>query len=1350
VSQPANTELRAFRDAVYHRHMVDPAQQLPAAALVEARALRYADFRATDPAGSQDGDLIRHWAVADLIAVRDAAGGGERDRIKRAILVNTINQPRYAATVAEHSPELLRGEVGVPQSAFTDEGRSTSAIDGKLAALGYQMEASLSALDSEDDGHALLDLVTQELVDPPNDEVRALMEAWTAEQDSIAAPDRAMKTISDNHARLLRSIDAGVVPKEELHALAAEDAAALRSLSSQQQRAAAATSMAQSAGAHPGYAQGLVEIDELIAREVAAADAARRQTEAEFLLVQVERRRELVDGADAAGLTAAAHADSEAFMRISSDEERLLALIVIGSRAQKLSGYAAALADVNRQLAEEAAAARAQVQAAFRGDGAKPHEDGEPEPERVAANETTISAAHQAPVPAIERHPLFKDLNERGTRVLAGEMEPSALAETVRMDVEAVLRIPSEEESARALESIGWTSSFNAAYEAALKQHAPHVARLAEELQGIVLDTAYGDSRSADFDVEREAIITELRAIRGQVAPASSPQVADVPRAGPPLAGDQASAAGDAQVLPDAEASAIEAIRARHAARREAGAPLEAVDSAEIGRLALADAADLAAVTSPDGLRTVASEMADCLTSADYVGALESADLRSAAALRHLHLQLMMLKDQREREAEAARRRGIFGVIAEEGEAPEPHDDAQRQTYFVRYVEDSGRVGVVWGRHLPAALRQAGAAVGDRVQIVRGPTDPAAAAEGDLACDKSRFTVQVLERSQLVDGDADTASTPDASPSVNDAAPAPEPAATTDTTTLSPGAATVSPAAPTPVLAPVQPPPAIDARTLQQLAAKRARETASARTAAGLAQDDAVDAAPPTAAPLPQQPTGQTGQTSAAPPTTASKASATTPAPKGRPANPLANGVTGDPADGRPVPSEAIAKLLESVSYEVKGNGSVLYLVRGKAAFVDHGQQILMHDAGNEEDDAILAAILLAKEKWGKVELTGTQAFKQRALELLVKHNIDVTLKNAEQDAVRRQLMAAAPPAAATSTPQEARIGKARQETPAATAAPAPPAAVASAAAPAPTTSAGGPTPAPAQPAPAVATAASAAVTVLAKDLSPIRARDWWTTQRSAIAYWSKGKPSADMQADLAKLGPEPSPEQIFWFEPGGRRCDPPADAKAFTESLAAADANLKEINMANTKGKSDDPPVLLRGVVKDGDEFKTTALLFQGKGDYLQGFIVANGEKRQVIVHINRRKPDGDGVVRPNFLKVSERIGNGENVQWKEIGFGNAVNHRSDGKVVHFDEVLFNIGQEVVKARVTAKVDADMHRNLGFLEARKSRDAAPAAAPKEPARPKESVAAHAREDVAAEGAAATRTRRSSKSRAAA
>jgi Large polyvalent protein-associated domain 7 len=1347
VSQPANTELRTFRDAVYHRHMVDPAQQLPAAALVEARALRYGDFRAADPAGSQDGDLIRHWAVADLIAVRDAAGGGERDRIKRAILVNTINHPRYAATVAEHSPELLRGELGVPQSASTGEGGSTSAIDGKLAALGYQMEASLSALDSEDDGHALLDLVTQELVDPPNDEVRALVEAWTAEQDSIAAPHRAMKMISDNHVRLLRSIDAGVVPKEELHALAAEDAAALRSLSSRQQRAAAATSMAQSAGAHPGYAHGLVEIDELIAREVAAADEARRRTEAEFLLVQVERRRELIDGADAAGLTAAAHADSEAFMRIGSDEERLLALIVIGHRAQKLSGYAGALADVNRELAEEAAAARAQVQAAFRGAAGKPH--GDAEPELVAANETTISAAHQEPVPAIERHPLFKDLNERGSRVLAGEMEPSALAETVRMDVEAVLRIPSEEESARALESIGWTSSFHPAYEAVLKQHSPHVARLAKELQGIALDTAYGDSRSADFAVERGAIITGLRAIRGQVAPASSPQAVDVPSAGPPLASDQASAAGDAQVLPDAEASAIEAIRARHAARREAGAPIEAVDSTEIGRLALADASDLAAVTSPDGLRTVAAEMADCLTSADYVGALESADLRSAAALRHLHFQLMMLKAQREREAEAARRRGIFGVIAEEGEAPEPRDDAQRQTYFVRYVEDSGRVGVVWGRHLPAALRQSGAAVGDRVQIVRGPTDPAAAAE-DLACDKSRFTVQVLERSQLVDDDADTASASVSNAPVNNAAPAPEPAEASDSRALSPGPAIASPAAPAPALAPVQPPPAIDARTLQQLAAKRARETASVRTAAGLAQDDAVAAAPAQAAPLPQQPAGPTGQTGAAPATIPSKASSPAPAPKGRPANPLANGVTGDPADARPIPSEAIAKLLESVSYEVKGNGSVLYLVRGRAAFVDHGQQILMHDAGNEEDDALLAAVLLAKEKWGKVELTGTQAFKQRALELLVKHNIDVTLKNAEQDAMRRQLMAAAPPPAATSTTQEARIGKPRQETPAATPAPAPPAAATSAAAPTPTTSAGGSTLAPAQAAPAVATAAAAAVPVLAKDLAPIRARDWWTTQRSAIAYWSKGKPSADMQADLAKLGPEPSPEQVFWFEQGGRRCDPPADAKAFEDSLAAADANLKEINMANPKGKSDDPPVLLRGVVKNGDEFKTTALLFQGKGDYLQGFIVANGEKHQVIVHINQRKPDGDGVVRPNFLKVSERVGNGENALWKEIGFGNAVNHRSDGKVVHFDEVLFNIGQEVVKARVTAKVDADMHRNLGFLEARKSRDAAPAAAPQEPVRAKESPAAHAREDVAAEGAAATRSRRSPKSRAAA
>jgi len=85
VNQPANTQLRPFRDAVYHRYQVDPALQRSAIELVEERAFWFQRSRQAWPEGwtwsfaeefnraiRHDSDLVRHWAVADLIAAQDA------------------------------------------------------------------------------------------------------------------------------------------------------------------------------------------------------------------------------------------------------------------------------------------------------------------------------------------------------------------------------------------------------------------------------------------------------------------------------------------------------------------------------------------------------------------------------------------------------------------------------------------------------------------------------------------------------------------------------------------------------------------------------------------------------------------------------------------------------------------------------------------------------------------------------------------------------------------------------------------------------------------------------------------------------------------------------------------------------------------------------------------------------------------------------------------------------------------------------------------------------------------------------------------------------------------------------
>ncbi|MCE0962478.1 hypothetical protein, partial [Pseudomonas putida] len=64
-----------------------------------------------------------------------------------------------------------------------------------------------------------------------------------------------------------------------------------------------------------------------------------------------------------------------------------------------------------------------------------------------------------------------------------------------------------------------------------------------------------------------------------------------------------------------------------------------------------------------------------------------------------------------------------------------------------------------------------------------------------------------------------------------------------------------------------------------------------------------------------------------------------------------------------------------------------------------------------------------------------------------------------------------------------------------------------------------------------------------------------------------------------------------------------------------------------------------------------------------------------------------------------------GSDQKWTQIGFGNAVNRRGDGKAVYFDEVLFNVDNQIIKAKVTKHVDEEMHRKLGFLEQRKERE---------------------------------------------
>lgn len=276
-----------------------------------------------------------------------------------------------------------------------------------------------------------------------------------------------------------------------------------------------------------------------------------------------------------------------------------------------------------------------------------------------------------------------------------------------------------------------------------------------------------------------------------------------------------------------------------------------------------------------------------------------------------------------------------------------------------------------------------------------------------------------------------------------------------------------------------------------------------------------------------------------------------------------------------------------------------------------------------------------------------------------------------------------------------------------------------------------------------------------AENLVAVNAAVWWSDQSEAINTWSKSL--EELEHDLAALGPEPATDQYYWFDKTGRPVPAPVNeynwimAKSFIKDeptplteiegfgagLQGSSSNSgvpgdlsgattsdsttpQEVGMANADSNAEQK-LILRGVTKlDNDQYDTTVLLYQGSGDYLQGYVKINGEKHQVLAFINERHPDsGTGEIKPNFITLSQPNNDGSDQKWTQIGFGNAVNRRGDGKAVYFDEVLFNVDNQILKAKVTKHVDADMHRKLGFLEQRKEREkSSPSPKPEAPAQP--------------------------------
>jgi hypothetical protein len=106
---------------------------------------------------------------------------------------------------------------------------------------------------------------------------------------------------------------------------------------------------------------------------------------------------------------------------------------------------------------------------------------------------------------------------------------------------------------------------------------------------------------------------------------------------------------------------------------------------------------------------------------------------------------------------------------------------------------------------------------------------------------------------------------------------------------------------------------------------------------------------------------------------------------------------------------ESFADLLDDVTYKKRRDGSVVYALNGRDVFTDEGRHIRMEPRASDDPEAVLAALLLAKEKYGgSIELTGSEEFKRRAIDVIVRHGVAVVLKDPEQHAL--WLRASKPP----------------------------------------------------------------------------------------------------------------------------------------------------------------------------------------------------------------------------------------------------------------------------------------------------------------------------------------------------
>ena len=93
--------------------------------------------------------------------------------------------------------------------------------------------------------------------------------------------------------------------------------------------------------------------------------------------------------------------------------------------------------------------------------------------------------------------------------------------------------------------------------------------------------------------------------------------------------------------------------------------------------------------------------------------------------------------------------------------------------------------------------------------------------------------------------------------------------------------------------------------------------------------------------------------------------------------------------------------LLSRITHEKQADGkSVLYKLDGEPAFSDRGNRLVMAQGASAHEEKVLAALLIAAQHYhGKIELTGSDEFKAFAINLIVANDLQVSMKNASQQA---------------------------------------------------------------------------------------------------------------------------------------------------------------------------------------------------------------------------------------------------------------------------------------------------------------------------------------------------------------